>query len=170
MLHSRGRSVSEVSRRIGSAAAEFRMLNAVWKHAAVSLDRKIELFNSIVVSRLTYATASMWLLTVDLRRLDGFYCSCLRRILRIPPSFISRISNARALERSGCRKLSDMIRDSQLKLLEKILREPSLKVLRDAAFHGNTLTPQTAAWVRRRGRPRQNWTEQLMGQRQREAA
>ena len=71
-LHSSGRSVSEVSRRIGAAASEFRFLYDVWKHAAVSLQRKLELFSSIVVSRLTYATASMWLLAVDLRRLDGF--------------------------------------------------------------------------------------------------
>ena len=120
---------------------------------------------SIVVSRLTYATASMWLLTVDLRRLDGFYCNCLRRILRIPPSFVSRVSNATVLHRAGCKKLSDTIRDAQIKLLDKVLHDPSLDVLKKASFQG-TLTSQTATWVRRRGKPRQNWIEQLMKQRE----
>ena len=71
-MHSSGRSISEVSRRIGLAASEFKLLSTVWKHAAVTLKRKRELFNSIVVTRLRYATASTWLLKGDLRRLDGF--------------------------------------------------------------------------------------------------
>ncbi len=129
---------------------------------AVSLQPKLELFNCIIVSRLTYANASTWLLKADLRRLDGFYCNCLRRILRIPHSFVSRVSNASILQQAGCKKLSETIRDSQLALLERVLRDPSLEVLKQASFHGNTLTSQTAAWVRRRGRPRQNWIEQLM--------
>ena len=144
------------------AASEFKLLSTVWKHAAVTLKRKLELFNSIVVSRLRYATASTWLLKADLRRLDGFFCSCLRRVLRIPHSFYSRVSNASVLEQAGCKKLSDTIRSAQIALLDDVLQNPALRVLKQASFHGDTLTSQTAAWVRRRGHPRQNWTEQVM--------
>ena len=155
-LHSSGRSVTEVGRRIGLAAAEFKKLSIVRKHAAISLQRKLELF---VVSRLTFAIASSWLLKADLRRLDGFHCNCLRRILRVPPSFASRVSNALILQQAGCKRLSETIRDSQLDLLRRVLGDPSLEVLKQASLHGNTLTSQTAAWVRRRGRPRQNWID-----------
>ncbi len=148
---------------MGSQLQSFKLLSTVWKHVAIPLKRKIELFNSIVVSRLTYATASVWLLKADLRRLDGFYCSCLRRILRIPAPYVSRVSNARVLQQSGCQQLSVTIREAQLALLDKVLHDPSLDVLRGASFHGRTLLPETAAWVRKRGRPRQNWIEQLMG-------
>jgi hypothetical protein len=161
-LHSSGRSISEVSRRIGLAASECKLLSTVWKHAAITLKRKLELFNSIVVSRLRYATASTWLLKRDLKRLDGFFCSCLRRILRIPHSYYSRVSNASVLQRAGCKMLSESIRDAQITLLGNVLHNPAMKVLREASFHDSTMTPQTAAWVRRRGRPRQNWIEQVM--------
>ena len=165
-LHHSGRAVSETSRKIGMATGQFKVLNTIWKHAAISLTRKIEIFTATICSRLVYATASSWLMKSDLRRLDGFFCSCLRKILRIPHSFYSRVSNADVCLRAGCRMLSSSIRESQLKLLGRVMHDPAKKVLRNVAFHGETETSETAAWVRRRGRPRQNWTEQLMQQMQ----
>eukprot|EP00973_Karenia_brevis_P001530 207931-Karenia_brevis.AAC.1 len=44
----------------------------------------------------------------------------------------------------------------------RVLHDPCKSKLRKVAFHGNTLTPQTAAYVRRVGRPRHNWTEQVL--------
>ena len=157
-----GRSVTEISRRIGQAASKFKLLSTVWKNAAVSLKRKLAVFNSVVLSRLTYALSSAWLLQADLRRLNGFYCNCLRQILRIPSSYISRISNAEVLSRAGCSCLPDRLRQSQLRLLERVLNDTQPTVLREATFRRDSDTPLTAVWVRRRGRPRQNWVEELM--------
>ena len=129
---------------------------------SIALFQSIQIFTVTVCSRLVYATASSWLMKSDLRRLDGFYCSCLRKILRIPHSFHSRISNADVCRRAGCRMLSLSIRESQLTLPGRVMYDPAKKILRNVAFHGETEVAETAAWVRRRGRPRQNWTEQLM--------
>ena len=50
----------------------------------------------------------------------------------------------------------------QLNLLGEVLTNPKKKLLKHSAFHRDTLVAETAAFVRRCGRPRQNWTEQLM--------
>ena len=54
------------------------------------------------------------------------------------------------------------IRKSQLNMLGEIITNPAKQVLRRVTFHGDSFLPETAAFVRRIGRPRQNWTEQLM--------
>ena len=94
--------------------------------------------------------------------LDGFHCNCLRKILAVKPSYISRVSNARVRAAAQRRPLSVDIRRSQLKLMGEVLREPSKSVLKDVAFQPQTVAPLTEMWVRRVGRPRQEWTTQLM--------
>ena len=164
-IHGSGRFGCEVSRKIGAATADFRSLQTVWKHASVRMPRKVQLFEACIQSKLRYALASAWLLKADLRRLDGFQASCLRKILGIPHSFYSRISNATVLARSGCTPFSATVKSMQLKLLENVLSNPRKNQLREVAFHGHTIVSETAAYVRCAGRPRQNWTEQVMAMR-----
>lgn len=134
----------------------------------LTLSRKVYLFNAIIGSRLRYGTSSLWLANADMRRLDGFYCRGLRTTLCIPAAFVSRVRNKTVLQTANMQSLSTTIRFSRLLLLGKIFQcqctvhEPSLEVLRDVAFHGDAPLPETAAWVRRRGRPRHTWTEQLL--------
>ena len=161
-LHASGRSVTEISRRIGQAAAEFKLLSTVWKNAGVSLQRRLAVFDAVVISKLMYALSSAWLLQADLRRLNGFYCNCLRQILRIPPSYVSRISNAEVLSRAECCCLPDRLRQAQLRLLDDVMNNPQLNVLKEASVQPSTGTPWTAVWVRRQGRPKQNWIEELL--------
>ena len=54
-------------------------------------------FNACVVSKLLRCLHTAWLNKAELRRLDVFQTSCLRKILRIPHSFKSRVSNAEIL-------------------------------------------------------------------------
>ena len=87
-LHKDGRAYAEVGRRIGAAAAaDLKKLAAVWKHSSLNVARKVELHNSMVMSKLCYALASLWLTKSDLRRLDGFQANCLRTILKIPLAY-----------------------------------------------------------------------------------
>ena len=51
----------------------------------------------------------------------------------------------------------------QSMFLGQVLTNPYKRQLREAAFHrGDAATPIVAAFVRRVGRPRQNWTEQVV--------
>ena len=64
--------------------------------------QKIRIFQACVVSKLLYCLHTMWLNKAKLRKIDGFQAKCLRSILHIPPSYISRVSNATVLQRSQC--------------------------------------------------------------------
>ena len=133
------------------------------KHSNVSRRRKLTLLDSLVFSKLRYASSSAWLSKSDLRRLDGFQANCLRKVLGIPSAYFSRVSNDRVRNLTGQGKFSTTVRKAQLKLLGDVLTNPDKALLKKVAFHGDTLVPETAAFVRRVGRPRQNWTEQLLG-------
>ena len=161
-VHSDGKFGCEVSRKLGMASAEFKVLHRLWRNSSLSVSRKIRLFDALVVSKLTYAVASAWLSRSDLRRMDGFHVSCLRRILRIPPSFISRISNEKVRKTALRPPISASIRSSQLRLFEQVLMCPGKKELKQATFWRDTTTPSTDAYVRKVGRPRDNWTDQMI--------
>ena len=161
-IHSSGKFGCEVGRKIGKATAAFRSLQTVWKHASISQKRKLQLFESLVQSQLRYAVASAWLLKADLRRLDGFQAGCLRKILKIPSSFYSRISNQKVREKAGMQQFSTSIRKIQLHLLGQVITNPKKNALKETTFRGGVADPITAAYVRRVGRPRQNWAEELI--------
>ena len=101
LLTSRGRIDAELSRRIGIAASDFMKLQKLWEHSGVSRSQKLQCFEAAVVSRLVYGLATSWLVKTQRRRVDGFYAKCLRRILRIPSAFISRVSNQHVFDAAG---------------------------------------------------------------------
>ena len=156
-----GRADSELSRRIGVAAGDFRELQKLWNHAAVSLQDKLHFFESLITSRLTYGLATLWLVTAQRRRLDGFYVKCLRKILRVPIAFYSRVPNAAVLKKAGAVSLSQQISYRQLILLGNVARSPPEDPLRKSTFVGDSTTPRVGQFVRRVGRPRQDWTTQV---------
>jgi len=162
LITSDGRADSELSRRIGVAAGDFRELRKLWGHAAVTLKDKLHFFESLITSRLTYGLATLWLVTAQRRRLDGFYARCLRRILRIPSAFYSRVSNATVLKRAGATPLSQQLLVRQLALLGTVARSSLEGPLRRSTFANSTTSPQIGRYVRRVGRPRQDWTTQVM--------
>ena len=153
---------SEHSRRIGAATSDFRRLKQLWSHVNVPRDEKLKFFASLIVSKLTYGLATAWLVTAQRRRLDGFYARCLRRILRIPPAFISRVSNKIVFDRAGVAPLSWQLFKRQLSLLGRAARSPSGSLMRQCAFRDNSVLPQIGRFIRRVGRPRQDWTTQLL--------
>ena len=51
-IHRDGKFGSEISRKIGKAAAKFKSLQTAWKHASISRRRKLQLFESYVQSQL----------------------------------------------------------------------------------------------------------------------
>jgi hypothetical protein len=161
-IHKDGKFASEISRKIGAAHARFRSLQPIWQSRSIAKRRKLELFDSFIFSKLKYGVASAWLSAADLRRLDGFQAACLRKLLKVPPPYISRVSNERIRTMAGQTPLSEQIRHSQLALLKAVLNDPSKSVLRDVAFAKKSDLPLTAIFVRKVGRPRHNWTDQVL--------
>ena len=93
ILSSDGHITSELSRRIGLACADFSTIDRIWKHSTLGRKKKIEIFNACICSKLAYGLSTSIFTAKEIRRLDGFHARCLRKILKIAPSFYSHISN-----------------------------------------------------------------------------
>ena len=101
----------------------------------------------------------MWLSSVMQRKLDGFQAKCLRRILKISPAFISRVSNKYIRNQFKAHPLSVTLLERQLTLFGHVARAPRDSVLYRMVFddehfhlHGPPL---------KRGRPRDTWARKM---------
>eukprot|EP00959_Pyramimonas_sp_CCMP1952_P276224 5773951-Pyramimonas_sp.AAC.1 len=115
---------TELSRRIGLASAEFRAVRQVWRRSVLSRRWKLHVFTALIESKLLCGLSAGCCLKADLRRLGGCQAKCLRVIMGISPSYISRISNAEVLQRAGVQSASDQFYRRQLVYMGKIARSP----------------------------------------------
>ena len=75
-----------------------------------------------------------WLNKHLVKKLDGFYCKCLRRILGISHSYISRISNAFILKQFNSKPLSQILLYRQLILFGRVARMSDSSTMRQLVF------------------------------------
>ena len=120
-----GKCDAEVRRRVSEGKAAFKMLARLWCHANLTIHRKLQIFNACISSKVLYSLDSLWLLKVDRARIDAFQCFCLRRILRIAPSFVSRVSNRDVLIASHQVAYSVTLETRQVQLFKKIQLMPT---------------------------------------------
>ena len=95
-----------------------------------------------------------------LKKLDGFYAKCLRQILKISPSFISRVTNDFILQQFNTQPLSAILLKRQLQLFGKVARMPNHCVVRESIFEHDSVDIKQSG-NRRRGRPRNTWANEL---------
>ena len=134
----------------------------MWGHAGIGKKRKLQLFHALVASKLLCCLSTLWPVTAQLRRIDGFHARCLRRILGIPASFVSRVSNKSVFAKAGVVSMSEQVRLRQLVLMGKVARSSGDSALRRDVFVGSTLNPQVGRYIRRIGRPRQDWCTEVL--------
>ena len=104
----------------------------------------------------------MWMVKAQLRRIDGFQARCLRKVLGVPAAFVSRVSNAEVLSRADAKPLSEQLQYRQLVIMGKVARAASGSPLRQDTFIDDSLIPQVGRYIRKVGRPRQEWTTEVM--------
>ena len=102
-----------------------------------------------------------WLRQHESARLNAFQARCLRRILGIKHSYVSRVSNAAVLQRAGRGKLSDLLLRRQLTLFGDIARKADDHPVRMVVFQPSSSELAQAPGRRKRGRPRQAWATEL---------
>ena len=78
---------TELNGKLGAAWGAFNNLARVWKHTTLNTSKKIHIFHAVIITRLLYGLSSAWLNARETRRLNGFYCRCLRVILKIPAAY-----------------------------------------------------------------------------------
>ena len=94
-------------------------------------------------------------------KLDGFHARCVRRILKISPSFISRVSNNYVLREMGTIPLSEILQQRQLNFLSHIYCEADDHPLRSAIFMPGSVQ-LCRLDERKRGRPRTEWAPSVV--------
>ena len=117
----------------------------------------------MIVSRLLYSLSSDWLNVAEIRRLNGFQARCLRCILHIKAAFYSRISNVNVLAAAGQTLVGRQLLRQQLSLYGRVARAPRDDYLRKLTFTSapGSLQPLVDKYIRRRGRPRNEWTRMV---------
>ena len=84
-----------------------------------------------------------------------------QKILNIPHSFVSRVSNKIELEQSGRQEISSILTYRNLVLFGRIAAPPSTDVNRQCVFSAQTLRPRIAEQPQPRGRSNNSWRSQV---------
>ena len=119
-----------------------------------------KIYETCVLSKLLYSLDSVWLLQAERLRLNAFHCRSLRRILGIPHSYISRVSNDEVLRRASATPLYDILASRQVALYNRIASSSAASFVREVLCNPDG-TPRSWAANRRRGRPRQQWATEV---------
>lgn len=143
VVHGDGAVRRELGGRLGFAWSECQKLGQLWGHTSLPTSRKLQVLHAAIISRLLYALEGAWLNVAERRRLDGFFCRCLRVVFGIRPTFVSRISNATVLQRAGQGKLSQILLKRQLLLYGKVVRALPDDPGRNLTFIPGTRTAAT---------------------------
>ena len=163
LLSADGGVASEMGRRLGMAQSDFQTLDRIWKHSTLSRTKKIRIFNACICTKLCYGLFTAALNLKDRRRIDGFQARCLRKILKIPSSYYSRISNATVLEIAGETLLSTKILGEQQRYLTKISARPHDDATRLCIYQPGSENLRESTYERGRGRPRRTWIAGVAG-------
>ena len=157
MLSSSCAALPEVSHRLGEANGSFKALDQCWKHCNNSQQCKLSIYTSCILAKLLYGLETLWLLKGDMQRLEAFNVRCLRRICRIPCSFVSHISNEENMRMAGRPPLAHLLEKSQVNFFHKIESSNEDDVLRQLTLCPGSNVPIVWSTARRRGRPKQQW-------------
>ena len=115
------------------------------------------------MSKLLYNLHSLCLTQAETNRLDAFHVRCLRRILKIAPSFYSRVPNKDVMQVAGAESASHMLLERQLLWMGGLAARPDDHVLRKSIFKSglDRFELQLPEGRKKRGRPKLHWASQV---------
>ena len=87
----------------------------------------------------------------ELSRIDAFYCKCLRRIAKIPPSYLSRVPDSTVYLQTGKSPLQHKLLQYQLDLFGYVARLPDEGVVRRALMRQGDVRPANFIFKRKGG-------------------
>ena len=146
---------NDVNRRIAIATSTMSKLSSLWTSSRLSLVLKMRLYNSLIISIITYSSASWTLTKAQKKRLDAFNTKALRRIVGV--RWHDFVTNASILIRTGQPPLTTTIRKLRLSAFGHICRlQPGTQAIDILAS-----TPPST-WHRPRGRPPLRWADQIV--------
>ena len=111
---------NDVNRRRAIATSTMATLSSIWTSSRLSLALKMRLYNSLIISIITYSSASWTLTKAQKKRLDAFNTKDLRRIVGV--RWYDYVTNASILSRIGQPPLTTTIRKLRLGAFGHICR------------------------------------------------
>ena len=157
LISADGCPTRELTRRIGEAEGTFQKLMRVWRHSNIPRQRKRQIYEACVVSKLMYGIETVWLRKHERARLDAYHVRCLRRIYGIAPSYYSRLSNQAVLIIAESTPMSSTLLRRQLIYFGRVARMAPDNPARQLLLQRGSVQLRAAEPGRRRGRPRQQW-------------
>ncbi|XP_053400610.1 uncharacterized protein LOC128557341 [Mercenaria mercenaria] len=147
IITSKGGSDEDIDSRIGKGRNQFRRLRKIWTSSIFSIQTKVKLFNSLVMSVLLYGSETWKATEQDKKKLDTFQNRCLRQIFRI--RWPNKIRNEDLHKRAKTTKASETVTIRKWKWIGHILRQE------------NTICNTALTWQpegkRKVGRPKTTW-------------
>ena len=143
-----------INSRLGTARADFDTLMKVWSHSNLKIERKYEIFQACISSKLLCCLHTTWLRKAEVNKLNAFQSRCIRKLIGVKPSYWSRVSNQTVLQTVGAKPFSQMLLQQQLQYFGDIARRPTGHVLRDMIFQASNTNLVQVPGPRRKGRPR----------------
>ena len=142
------------------ASSEFKKLDSVWNHTRLSSFEKFTIFQRCVCMKLLYGLHTAWLSKSQRVKFDGFYARCIRKIIGVKSSYLSRISNKDVLKRVQAIPLGNLLLEQQLLYFGKIYRLSNDDIRRQLIFNDSSVSLKTSG-NRSRGRPRAEWSKEV---------
>ena len=137
---------AELSSRIGKASSTMaRLSKRVWENKKLTINTKVKVYHSCVLSTLLYGSEAWTLYSSQERKLNTFHMRCLRRLLGI--TWQDRIRNEDILERAGTRSMQCILKQKRLHWLGHICRMEDGRIPKDLLFG------ELATGARPTGRP-----------------
>ena len=158
---------AEIHNRMAMAMVTFQKLQLFWDKANTTTAWKLRVYNAIIKTKLLYSLETIQLTKSELSKIDAFHMKGLRRILKIPSTYIDRTqTNDVVLQKANetgthTQRLSESWKEQKLKLLGHILRADHSDPLRQVLFESGTNIPRYHI-IRRSGRPKLDWLLETM--------
>jgi len=153
---------SDITRRIGLTSSAMSSLNNIWNTKHLSIQTKVRVYQTLVLSILQYASETWTSLASDMKTTESFHMKCQRRILVI--RWHDFVRNSEVSLRTGLAPVSDRITKGRNAIIRHVARLPDNIPAHQAMLCQVKLLVgrrQDTTWKRPPGRPHTKWTDQL---------
>jgi len=111
-----------IARRIGLVSSAMLSLNNIWNTKHLSIQTKVRVYQTLVLSILLYASETWTLLASDIQAIESFHMKCQRRILGI--RWHDFVHNSEVSLRTGLAPVSDLIIRGRNAIFGHVARMP----------------------------------------------
>ena len=153
----------EIMQRLGAVNATALQLQPLWSQTRTTVKWRLRVFEAALSTKLLYGLETIQLTRSEQNTLDAFQMKMLRRILRVPSTYIDREwTNQRVIDtltqRFGYKHvgLSTRWKQNKIRLLGHIFRSSPQDPMREVLFETGTFFLRIER-TRRVGKPRAHW-------------